>query len=79
MAIPGKRGKMWKLKSLHYGITEAGRHWQKVNEKWLIDEAGFERVFGVSNLFVKRYTEGDIRMIVSKITDDIKMGVTQVR
>lgn len=72
--IPNTRGQLWLLTKLPYGITEAGRQWQKSVETWLIGTAGFERVFGVSQLFVKRGDKGKINMIVSKVTDDILMG-----
>lgn len=57
-----------------YGITEAGRQWQKVIEEWLLNDAGFERIYGVSQLFVERDRSGTITMLVSKVTDDILMG-----
>lgn len=43
-----------------YGITKAGRQWQKVIEEWILKEAGFERVFGVSQMFLKRNDDGEI-------------------
>lgn len=81
------RGILWKLTKLPYGITEAGRQWAKVMEGWLIEEARFERVCGISQFFVKRNTEGKIIMILAKVTDDmliagsieeIKNFITQV-
>lgn len=72
--IPGVRGQLWLLIRLPYGITEVGRQFKKVIEQWLIEGAGFERVFGVRQLFLKSDTSGYIVMIVSKISDDILMG-----
>lgn len=72
--ISGTRGSLWLLTLLPYGITEAGRQWQKVIEEWLLEDEGFERVFGVSQLFVKRNKMGKIIIIIAKVTDDLLMG-----
>lgn len=69
-----KRGIIWKLVKHPYGITEEGRQCAKVFEGWLLDVAGFERVFGVSQIFVKRTKNGDISMIIAKVTDDLLMS-----
>lgn len=65
------RGMLWRLVKMPYGISEAGRQWAKVFEGWILQEAAFERVFGVSQLFVKRDTSGNITMILAKVTDDL--------
>lgn len=72
--IANTRGKLWLLTVMPYGITEAGRQWQKVIEDWLLKEAGFERVFGVSQLFTLRNKQGEIIMLIAKVTDEILMG-----
>lgn len=72
-----RRNKIWKLTKLPYGIVEAGRQWQLVCEDWLINTAGFERVKGISQLFIKRHDDGGIRMIVAKVTDDFLFGGSQ--
>lgn len=68
------RGTIWKLVKLPYGITEAGRQWAKVFEGWLLSDANFERVFGVSQIFVKRSSDGGIVMLMAKVTDDLLMA-----
>lgn len=65
-----KRGMLWKLLKLPYGIVEAGRQWMLVVEDWLLSEAFFTRVFGISQLFVKRNRHGKIVLIMAKLTDD---------
>ena len=66
-----KRGTLWKLLKLPYGIAEAGRQWQTACEAWLLSDAvGFERVHGVSQLFVLKNGKGNIRMLCAKVTDD---------
>lgn len=73
----GMRGKLWKLLKLPYGIPEAGRQWAKAIESWMIDTAGFQRVFGVPQLFSRRDSAGDIILLVAKVTDDILMAGTK--
>lgn len=65
---------LWKLKKLPYGIAEAGRQWAKTIEDWMIREAGLERINGVSQLFLKRNNNGDISLLIAKITDDLLMA-----
>lgn len=62
---------LWKLRKLPYGITEAGRQWAKEIESWLIEKAGFRRVKGLSQFYVKRDDKDRIVMIAAKVTDDI--------
>eukprot|EP00171_Calliarthron_tuberculosum_P007062 IDg7062t1 len=65
------RGTLWKLVKLPYGISEAGRQWHTTCELWLLSaEIGFERIIGVSQLFVKKFGDGSIRMLIAKVTDD---------
>lgn len=66
-----KRGILWKLTRLPYGIIEAGRQWAMVFEKWLISNAAMERVTGVDQLFVKRNIDGTILMMMAEVTDDL--------
>lgn len=70
------RSILWKLLKLPYGIVEAGRQWQTVVEEWMLNEAGLERVFGLSQLFTKRKKDGSICLIIAKVTDDFLIGGT---
>lgn len=65
-----RKGVLWKLLKMPYGIVEAGRQWMIASEEWMIKEAGLKRVFGISQLFVKRNTNGKIVLLVAKLTDD---------
>lgn len=67
----GNRKKLWKLIKLPYGIVEAGRQWQKVIEEWMLNEAGLERIFGISQLYRKRDKNGSTILLVAKVTDDL--------
>lgn len=49
-----RRGYIWHLTKLPYGITEAGRQGAITIETWLVKDMGMEPVFSVSQLFVKR-------------------------
>lgn len=64
------KGKIWKLRKLPYGIVEAGRQWMIAVETWMLGEGGMSRVFGVSQLFVKRNASGSIILLVVKLSDD---------
>lgn len=69
-----RKGCIWRLLKLPYGIPEAGRQWAKVFEAWLTGEAGLERVPGISQMFIRRGKGGEIKLMVSKVTDDILMA-----
>lgn len=74
----GKRGTLWKLLKLPYGIAEAGRQWQTVCESWLLfKKMGFQRISGISQLFVLRFNDGNIRMLCAKVTDDFLFSGSQ--
>lgn len=63
---------LWKLRKLLYGITEAGRHCAKENLSWMIDQAVFKRVGGISKLYIKRNDVGKIILMMAvKAKDDI--------
>lgn len=64
------RGMLWKLLKLAYGIVEAGRQWLTTIETWMTEDAGVERVFAVSQLFVKRNETNKIILLIAKVTDD---------
>lgn len=66
-----RRGHVWKLLKLPYGLTAAGRQWETVIEHWLPNDMGFEQVKGVSQLFSKCYENGSIGMFLAKVTDDL--------
>lgn len=70
----GPRGVLWKLKKLPYGISEAGRQWSKVFEKWLMEEGVFEKFYGVSQLYIQRDKNGMPTIILAKVTDDLLMA-----
>jgi len=67
----GPRGVLWKLLKLPYGICEAGRQWAKTIEQWLVEQANFHRVYGVSQLYVRRGPEEEICLLLAKLTDDM--------
>ena len=67
---------LWKLRKLPYGITNAGSQWQKMVDSRMLEHAGFERVFAISQLFVRRDECGDIQLKVAKETDDFLLGGT---
>ena len=72
-----KRGTLWKLLKLPYGIAEAGRQWQTTCETWLLSkDIGFEIVHGVTQLFVLRNSNGGVRMLCAKVTDDFLFSGT---
>lgn len=64
-----KRGVVWKLLKLPYGMTEAGRQWLLRVEDWMMTTADMKRVEGVNQLFVKE-KDGKIALIVAKVIDD---------
>lgn len=61
---------LWRLKKLPYGICEASRQWAKAIESWMLEAIGLERVFGVSQLYVRRRQDGSVQLILAKVTDD---------
>ena len=73
---PSKRGTLWKLRKLPYGIADAGRKWQRTVETWMIEQAGMERVHGISQLFIRRDTSGNVQLLIAKVTDDFLLGGT---
>ena len=68
------RGTLWKLRKLPYGIVDAGSQWQKTVEAWMLEQAGIERVFGLSQLFVKRDESGRVSLLIDKVTDDFLLA-----
>lgn len=44
-----------------------------VFEDWLLSEEGFKRVHGVTQLLIKRNLNKNIKIIITKITDDVLM------
>lgn len=69
-----RRGTFWRLLKLPYGIVEAGRQWQKVVEEWMLAGAGLARIFGITQLYVKRSKKNEITLLVAKVTDDFLLG-----
>ena len=61
---------LWKLTKLPYGIVEAGRQWQKTVENWMLSDGGLKRVFGLSQMFIRRNKQDEIVLMVAKVTDD---------
>lgn len=72
--VIGTRGMIWTLARLLHGTTEAHRKWKKVIEAWIIEKAGLAKVFGVSQIFIKRNDMGEVTILVAKIKYDILMG-----
>lgn len=64
---------LWRLHRLPYGITEADRQCAKEIESCFVSEYGLERVFGLSQLYIKRDTHEKI-LITPKVTDDILLA-----
>lgn len=64
-----KRGVVWRLKKLPYGLADAGRQWSTKIEGWMQVESKLERVFGVPQLFMKK-SGTRIDILVAKVTDD---------
>lgn len=64
-----RRGYVWRLLKLPYGMVDAGRQWLLRVEDWLLGSAGMNRVDGVNQIFTR--TEGGrIKTIVAKVIDD---------
>ena len=60
---------LWKLTKLPYGIVDAGRQWQKTVEDWMLSD-GLKRLFGLSQLFIRRIKQDKIVLMIDKVTDD---------
>lgn len=73
-----KRGIVWKLLKSPYGMVDAGRQWSTKIVGWMKIEAKLERVFGESQLFLKR-TGSRIDLIVAKVTDKFLVAGTRER
>lgn len=71
-----RRGFIWKLLKMPYGVSEAGRQWALVFEEWLTRDMGMETVRGISQLFVKRREDGSILLMVAKVTDDLLIAAS---
>lgn len=71
-------GKLWRLLKLPYGISEAGRQWAVVIEFWLLNDMGFQRIRGASQLYIKKDRSGEIILIIAKVTDDVLMAGTLI-
>lgn len=65
-----KRGTLWRLTKLPYGIVEASRQWQQTEETWMLQEMKFDRVKGFSQLFTKRDYKSQMALFLAKVTDD---------
>ena len=65
-----KRKVLWKLSKLPYGIVEAGRQWQLTAESWLLGSMQFQRIPGLSQIFIKRNDTNCIMLLVVKVIDD---------
>lgn len=66
-----KRGVLWKIIKLPYGINEAGRQWATEIASWLLQEANFTRLFGVSQLCIQRDKTSSISLLLAKLTDEL--------
>lgn len=69
-----RRGFLWKLVKLPYGICKAGRQWANTIERWLVSDAGFDRVYAIRQLYISRGANGYIRLFLAKLTDDLLLS-----
>lgn len=53
-----------------------GKTMAKTVEEWMLNDGGVERIFGISQLFVKSDKHGAICLLVAKVTDDFLLGST---
>lgn len=70
------RSTSWKLLRMPYGISKAEQQWEKVIEGWLTNVMGFERVIGLNEMYIKYSKNGQIELILAKITDDMLFAGT---
>lgn len=59
-------GYIWRLKKLPYGITEAGRKLAVVIEEGVLTYIKMKIVYGFSQMYVKRGTDGLVKYIIVK-------------
>lgn len=57
-----------------YGIAEAGRQWQKTLQNWIVTDAKLERVYEISQLFLKRDATGRVVLLVPNVTEDFLLA-----
>lgn len=69
-------GRIWNLAKPPYGITEAGRQWTMTLEGRLLEDTSLERAFGVSQMFIKMGSNGELIFIMVKSPDDILFAGT---
>lgn len=62
------------LRKLSHRIAKAERQWAEVLEDWILDTAGFQRVYGASQLYVRRGSNNNIIGILGKVADDISLA-----
>lgn len=72
-----RKGVLWKLTKLPYGIEEAGQHWAKRIKAWMLGPARLERVFGVKELFVKSNGSASIILLVAKVVHDLLVAASK--
>lgn len=74
-----RRGTLWLLIKLPYGIVEVGRQWRTTIETWVLDVMGFQRGYEWSQLFIERNNLQQIELIAPEVTDEFlcsgKLGV----
>lgn len=66
-----RRGTLWDLLKLPYGITEEVHQWATVMEEFLFVDAGMERIFSVGKLFFNRDKMSWVISMLAKITEDL--------
>jgi Reverse transcriptase (RNA-dependent DNA polymerase) len=66
-------GKLWKLLTTTYGLTEANRIFQRQSDDVIVDpgKMGMQSVHGVKQLFIKRNSTGKIVLLIAKQVDDV--------
>lgn len=65
---------LWLLRKLPYAISEAGRQWAKEIESWLVHTAGFTRLLGMSQMYIKRDADNRIVLVAVIVTNDILLA-----
>lgn len=66
----GKRSTLWRLLQLPFSIVGAGRELQKTVENWILSKGNLQRVYSLSQLFVRRNESGRIILRITKVTDE---------
>lgn len=77
--FPSLANKIWKLLLLPDAVCEAGRHWTKRREEWILNVCHFESVHGAIQHYVLRNADGMVFMLLIKVTDYLLMASTPTK